>query len=292
MLAGTGRILPCKRENPLPTRCGTNTVAAVKRRDFLSSSLAAAATLPAMFSTAAEAPAVAREYYELRRYHLRFGPMQKRFDDFFRDVAIPAMNRAGVRAVGVFGVLAGPDSPSMHVLLPHASAESLLTLEDRLMADAAYRKGGETFLAAPAADPSYVRLDSSVFVAFAGMPKLEVPAAAAEKKARIFEMRIYESPSKEGNIRKVGMFNDGEIAIFRKTGLHPVFFGEAIAGANLPNLTYLLTFADMEEREKNWAVFRNDPDWKKLSATPGLGNAEILTTITNLFLRPTAYSQI
>lgn len=264
----------------------------MKRRDFISSSLAAAATLPSMLSSAAEAPSALREYYELRHYHLRFGPMQKRFDEFFKDVAIPAMNRAGVRAVGVFGVLAGPDSPSMHVLLPHASAESLLTLEDRLMSDDEYRKGGSSFLAAPAADPSYVRLDSSVFVAFAGMPKLEVPAAVAEKKGRIFEMRTYESPSKEGNRSKVGMFNDGEIGIFRKTGLHPVFFGEAVSGANLPNLTYLLTFADMEEREKNWTVFRNDPDWKKLSSTPGLGNAEILSNITNMFLRPTAYSQI
>lgn len=264
----------------------------MQRREFLSSSLAVAATLPAVIAHAAEPVPANREFYELRRYHLRFGPMQKRFDDFFRDAAIPAMNRAGVRAVGVFGVLAGPDSPSMQVLLPHASAESLLTLEDRLMADADYRKAGAAFLDAPAADPSYVRLESSVFVAFAGMPRLEVPAAVAEKKARIFELRTYESPGAEGNRRKVGMFNDGEIAIFRKTGLTPVFFGQALAGANLPNLTYLLTFADMAEREKNWAVFRNDPDWKTLSATPGLGNAEILTSITNAFLRPTAYSQI
>jgi hypothetical protein len=264
----------------------------MKRRDFLSSSLAAAATLPAMLTSANEAAPAGREYYELRHYHLRFGPMQSRFDAFFQDVAIPAMNRAGVRAVGVFGVLAGPDSPSMQVLLPHASAESLLTLEDRLMADGEYRKSGADFLSRPAADPSFVRIDSSVLVAFAGMPKLEVPAAVAEKKARIFEMRTYESPSKEGNLSKIGMFNNGEIAVFRKTGLHPVFFGEALAGGNLPRLTYLLTFADMEEREKNWAVFRNDPDWKKLSATPGLGNAEILSNITNTFLRPAVYSQI
>jgi hypothetical protein len=264
----------------------------VKRRDFLSSSLAVASTLPAMISQAAEPADAGREYYELRHYHLRFGPMQKRFDDFFTSVAIPAMNRAGVRAVGVFGVLAGPDSPSIQVLLPHGSAESLLTLEDRLMADREYRKAGADFLSASAADSSFVRIDSSVLVAFAGMPRLEVPAAVDEKKARIFEMRTYESPSKEGNLSKIGMFNSGEIAVFRKTGLHPVFFGEALAGGNLPRLTSLLTFADMEEREKNWAVFRNDPDWKRLSATPGLGNAEILSNISNSFLRPAAYSQI
>ena len=35
-----------------------------------------------------------------------------------------------------------------------------------------------------------------------------------------------------------------------------------------------------------------DPEWKKLSTTPGYTNPEILTNITNVFLRPTAYSQI
>jgi hippurate hydrolase len=35
-----------------------------------------------------------------------------------------------------------------------------------------------------------------------------------------------------------------------------------------------------------------DPEWKKLSTTPGYTNPEILTNITNVFLRPTGYSQI
>ena len=51
-------------------------------------------------------------------------------------------------------------------------------------------------------------------------------------------------------------------------------------------------FADMAAREKSWATFREDPEWVKLRTTPGYGNAEILTSITNLFLRPTDYSQI
>ena len=39
---------------------------------------------------------------------------------------------------------------------------------------------------------------------------------------------------------------------FYETGLHPVFFGETIIGEKLPQLTYMLTFKDMEERDANW----------------------------------------
>src|SRR6266581_9473413 len=101
---------------------------AMKRRDFLKSSVAiasAAATTELLAAESAESGRpVAREFYELRKYHLRRGPMQKRFDDFYREAAIPAMNRAGISPVGVFSVMTGPDSPTMYVLLPHKSAEA------------------------------------------------------------------------------------------------------------------------------------------------------------------------
>ena len=88
------------------------------------------------------------------------------------------------------------------------------------------------------------------------------------------------------------MFNIGEIEIFRRCGLRPVFFGEAVVGTKLPNLAYMLVFDDMAARDKNWGTFVGHPDWKKLSTTPGYTNAEILTNITSVFLRPTSYSQV
>ena len=54
----------------------------------------------------------------------------------------------------------------------------------------------------------------------------------------------------------------------------------------------MLVFDDMPGRDKAWGTFGPDPEWKKLSTTPGYTNAEILTNITNVFLRPTGYSQI
>jgi len=233
-----------------------------------------------------------REFYELRLYHLRRGSKQKVFDDFYSEAAIPAMNRAGIGPIGVFNVAYGPDSPTMYVLIPHQSIDSFGTALDRVRSDAGYQKAGAEFINAPATDPSYVRVESSLLVAFEGIAKLEAPAAAKERKPRLFELRTYESHSKKANKKKIEMFNNGEIAIFRRTGLQPVFFGETLIGTKMPNLTYMLVFESMAAREKNWGVFASDPEWKKLSGTPGYTDAEIVTNISNIFLRPTAYSQI
>ncbi len=265
----------------------------------MKSSVAAASV--GTLASALEAPAAesgagtagpAREYYELRRYLLRRGPKQKLFDDFYRQAAIPALNRAGVRAVGVFGMMYGPDSPGMYVLLPHASLEAYAATRQKLDDDAEYQKAGAEFLNAPATDPAYIRVESSLMRAFAGIPQLEIPAAAQGNHARIFELRTYENHSFKANQKKIEMFNVGEIAIFRRAGLQPVFFGETIIGAKLPNLTYLLTFENMAAHDKCWGAFGGDPEWRKLSSTPGYTDPEIVTNISNIFLRPAAYSQI
>ena len=230
--------------------------------------------------------------FELRKYHLRRGPMQKRFDDFYRDAAVPAMNRAGMNPIGVFSVATGPDSPAFFVLIPHNSAESMIGATDRIRADSEYQKAGKEFLDAPPSDPSYVRVESWLLKAFDSMPAVEVPALTSAKKSRLFELRTYESHSKRANKKKIEMFDKGEIAIFRRTGLTPVFFGETIIGSKMPSLTYMLVFENMPEHDKNWGTFGSDPEWKKLSTTPGYTDAEIVSNISNLFLRPTAYSQI
>ena len=262
----------------------------MKRREFLATSLAASCSINS--SAAGRQTEKAKlEYYELKLYHLRRGAKPKLFDDFYRDAVLPAMNRYGMGPVGVFTVMVGPDNPTMYVLIPYKSIEAF-GAADRYRADAEYQKAGAAFINAAATDPSYVRVESSLLVAFEGMPKLEVPPTTAGNKPRIFELRTYESHSKKASRKKIEMFNTGEIAIFRRTGLRPVFFGETIIGPKMPNLTYMLTYDDLAAREKSWDAFRVDPEWKKLSAMPGFTDAEIVTNISNLLLRPTAYSQI
>jgi hypothetical protein len=122
------------------------------------------------------------------------------------------------------------------------------------------------------------------------MPSLETPVTSP---GRVLQLRIYESPSVKTGQKKIEMFNDGgEIAIFRRTGLHPVFFGESLVGAKMPNLTYMLAFESAEELKANWEKFIGDPEWKRLSKMPEYSDKVILSGITNLVLKPADYSQI
>ncbi|HEY2931805.1 MAG TPA: NIPSNAP family protein [Acidobacteriota bacterium] len=268
----------------------------MKRRNVLSSLVVGPAAARAAFAQSEGRAAgkseasMAREYYELRLYHLRRGPKVRMFDDFLREAALPAMKRAGIGPVGFFNTSIGPDNPTIYMLLTYKSLDAFGSAYDRVSADADYQKAGKDFIDLPATDPGYVRMESSLMVSFEGIPKLEVPEARSE--ARLFELRTYESHSKKANRKKIEMFNKGEIAIFRRAGLQPVFFGETLIGSRLPNLTYMLAHDNMAARDKNWAAFGADAEWKKLSATPGYTDPEIVSSISNVLLRPTAYSQI
>jgi NIPSNAP len=77
-----------------------------------------------------------------------------------------------------------------------------------------------------------------------------------------------------------------------RTGLAPVFFGDTVIGHRMPSLTYMLTFEDVADLNKKWAVFAADPAWKDLSQRPGNTDAEIVSNISNLYLSPLSCSQI
>jgi hypothetical protein len=101
---------------------------------------------------------------------------------------------------------------------------------------------------------------------------------------------MYESNSGATLRRKINMFETGEIAIFKKLGMHPVFFAETIAGAHMPNLVYMLSFDDIAHRDRAWKAFGADEDWKKMRETPGNNDAEIVSNISNWIVTPTPFS--
>jgi hypothetical protein len=268
------------------------------RRDFVTAGglwlAAGAAATASQGSSSSRAPERVGEYYELRRYRLRRGPGQALMDTYLRTAAVPAWQRAGAGPVGVFSVMIGQDSPSFYVLLVHKNLDACASLAERLAGDTEYEKAAAPYLGAEATAPAFVRMDASLMRAFDAIPKLELPFGGGEnaRRPRIFELRTYESHSEKAAKKKIEMFNRGEIAIFRRAGLTPVFFGETLIGAGMPNLTYMLVYEDMAARDKQWSAFAADPEWKKLSTTPGYTDPEIVSSISNVYLRPTAYSQI
>ena len=269
----------------------------MKRRSFLVSSVTASAYALGSSKSdlrGSEPPADStnREYYVLRRYHLISGPQEKLTDNYLKDALVPSLNRLGIKPIGVFGAEIGPESPSVYVLIPSASLETLANVDFLLERDADYLKAGAPFLNAPATAPAYVRMESWLMKAFEGFPKLIVPAATAARTSRVFELRIYESPSDSAHRRKVEMFNKGEFEIFQEAGFWQVFYGDTLIGPRMPNLAYMIGFANLAERNKMWQAFGSSPAWKKLSSDARYSYEEIVSSITNVILSPTPYSQI
>ncbi len=258
------------------------------RRTFMKgTSIVGAASLGALSAAGTAKAANGRDYYELRQYHIESEAQEKAFGEFMTSAMIPALNRIDVKPVGIFQ--SEKEMSPIYMLLRHKSLESFGSVTQKLLADEEFLSKGADFLNAPSSNPAYKRMESSVMIAFTGMPNMEIPV---KSPGRVFQLRTYESPSVKTGQKKIEMFNTAEIKIFRKVGLNPVFFGETLAGAKMPNLTYMLGFESAEEQKASWKRFGGDPDWQKLRAIPEYGDKRILCGITNIVLKPTEYSQI
>jgi hypothetical protein len=277
-----------------PVRRGAD----VERRRFMSTIIgtglaAAAGASGGAAGQGGGAQRPAPELYLWREYIVRNGTQPRRLADFLQSAAIPALNRLGHKPVGVFEVVAGVPSPTIFMLTPLASADALAAMDASLDGDEAFVRAAAPYHDAVAADPVYVRQEVSLLGAFPNVPRVEVPAATAAKGPRLFELRTYESHNERAHRAKMRMFTEmGEVDIFRRCGLTPVFFSRTLAGPRMPSLTYMLVHENMAGREKSWNTFRVDEGWKKLSSTPGYSDAEIVSNITTVFLRPASYSQI
>lgn len=231
------------------------------------------------------------QFIEFIKYHLHPGTKQSLVSDFYKNVAIPALNRIGIANVGVFSSVYGPDNLSLYVLIPHSSMDAVYFDHEKLLQDKTYLTDGEKFLNAPMDDTAFVRMETSILRAFNSLPTIEVPVDLLPNGSRIYEIRTYESPSMAAAKRKIQMFNEGgEIALFKKTGLKPVLFGETVAGSSMPNLAYMLVFNNMQERDANWSVFGKSPEWGTLSKDPFY--KDTVSCITDIILKPAGFSQI
>jgi hypothetical protein len=124
------------------------------------------------------------------------------------------------------------------------------------------------------------------------MSGLEIPKHDGKRANLIFELRTYESNTSATLAHKVKMFADGEMALFRRLGMIPVFFGTTIIGKRMPNLVYMLGYESLAHREKCWGAFVKDPEWIKMRDTPGNSDAEIVSNISSVILSPLSFSQV
>lgn len=229
--------------------------------------------------------------FELRQYKLRNtkDSMAQRTQDFIGGAYVPALQKAGFGPVGAFASVIGQDSPFLLLVTQFANLAAWESRREKLSADSDLKKAREGWYGGGL---QYTRMDVTLLKGFNSLPRIEVPAALPDKKTRLFELRTYESNNDTTLQRKIRMFEEGEIALFRKMNIMPVFFGEAITGNNMPNLTYMVAYDDFAAREKAWTAFGGSPEWAKMRSEPGVSDAEIVSNISNSLLRPLPFSAL
>lgn len=233
-----------------------------------------------------------RQFYQIKIYHLKTKDQEKLVDDYLEKAFLPALHHAGIKQAGVFKPIAADTAEiRIYVLIPFQSLEQFTSLDKTLQADKSYLVNGKDYTDAAWDKMPYTRIESILLQAFPGMPILEAPSLQSPKSERVYELRSYESPSEQYHVNKVKMFNTGdEIGIFKHLNFNAVFYASVISGSRMPNLMYMTTFNNQEDRDTHWKAFGADPKWKSLSALPEYSHNVSKSDI--LFLRPTNYSDL
>ncbi|MCX6020188.1 MAG: NIPSNAP family protein [Chloroflexi bacterium] len=106
----------------------------------------------------------------------------------------------------------------------------------------------------------------------------------------IYEYRVYQVvPGKLAALN--ARFAEITLQLFAKHGLTVVGFWEPVLGGRTNELHYMLSFQDLADREKAWASFGADPEWRAaVRETEAAG--PLLETMYTTIMRPTAYSPL
>ncbi|MDD4777652.1 MAG: NIPSNAP family protein [Fermentimonas sp.] len=232
-----------------------------------------------------------QSFFQLTVYHYNTALQEDILDSYFQDALIPALHDMDIQSVGVFKAISNDTSANktLYVLFPVKSLNMIEDINVKLLNDEKFKSAGKGYLDVKYDSPAYTRMETILLKSFSLSPVLKLPKLKSPKDQRVYELRSYESAGENIFRNKLHMFNEGgEIDIFTKLNFNAVFYGEVIAGSKMPNLMYMTTFENKEDRDAHWSSFGSDPDWKKLSSLPEYKNNVSHIDVT--FLRPVDYS--
>lgn len=218
-----------------------------------------------------------KELVELRTYEVKTGAKMNVLVDYLKDVLTPTLKSKGATEVALFNEYGNAEPRKLYLMVAYPSSEAFMNSQE-LHKDPSYQQAAASYNGIGIENTLYNRIESMLLLSFDALPKMD----PLKSDSTLFELRTYESYSEDANRRKIDMFNHEELELFYEVGLHPVFFGEQIIGAQRPCLTYMIQFKDMEERDANWKKFIDAPAWKKMSSKAIYANTA--TKIHKVFL--------
>ncbi len=106
----------------------------------------------------------------------------------------------------------------------------------------------------------------------------------------IHELRIYTAVA--GRLPDVlARFRDHTLRIWERHGIRQAGFWTTLVGGDSNEMTYLLAWESMAERETRWAAFQADPEWIKVKGETE-ADGPIVARVANSFLAPTPFSSV
>jgi NIPSNAP len=253
----------------------------MKRRNFLGA-------LGALGMTqAATPPAKPTRFYALEQFKMRSGTQPARLHEFFSQSMLPALNKIHSGPKIFLNAEISSHMPQAALIAGYSSLEELGDVRAKMNSDEAILK---KWTSLEAGAPIFDTLDSSILEAAAFSPEINPSAAGAA--ARVFEMRVYHTPSARQLQGLHERFSQAEIGIFHRVGIQPVLYASTIVGPDQPNLVYLIPFADLGAREKAWNAFGADQEWQKVRKESLDKYGPIPDVIQMSLWRATAYSPV
>ena len=106
----------------------------------------------------------------------------------------------------------------------------------------------------------------------------------------IYETRVYRClPGRLPALLK--RFETITLKLWEKHGIRQAGFFTTLVGESNQELTYLLAWESLAEREKVWTAFLADPAWIK-ARDDSEKDGPIIANIKSAFLKPTAFSAV
>ena len=106
----------------------------------------------------------------------------------------------------------------------------------------------------------------------------------------ILELRVYRCvPGRLPALLK--RFENTTLKLWEKHGIKQAGFFTTLIGESNQELTYMLAWESLADREKKWTAFQGDPDWISARAKTE-EDGQIVGNIVSQLLVPTSFSAV
>jgi hypothetical protein len=106
----------------------------------------------------------------------------------------------------------------------------------------------------------------------------------------IYESRVYTAlPGRLPAL--LARFENVTLGFWQKYGIRQVGFFTTAIGPQSQDLTYLLAWESLAEREQKWGAFQSDPEWIA-ARTASEADGQIVANIASMILTPTKFSEL